>query len=442
MAGIRTQAATRELFGWAMFDFANSSYTTVIITVVYSVIFPRIIVGDAPTFPYGNFLWSVALAVSNCVVLLCAPVLGAVMDYSAAKKRFLLVSTAITVLATAALFCVRPGDVWLGIALIVCSNIGFMLGESFIASFLPALGPPERLGAISGYAWGMGYFGGLASTAIVLFGLGALEAENFSNLRYVGPITAVFFGIAAIPTFIWLREPGVPRTLPGIAAYARVGFQRLRATLGALGDFRDLAVLLLSYLFAYAGLSVVISFAFIYGDQVVRWSPMVQMSMFIVTQVTAACGALAFGHIQDRAGPKPAYAATLLLWITAVVLIFFVDDITAAANRLGGEWQVQHLFLVIGSVAGLGLGATQSSCRAMVGVLSPLSKSGEFFGLWGMANRLAAVCGLMALGFLQAAFGLRNAFLICIAFFAAALAIGLMVNVDRGRAAARSHEGE
>lgn len=440
---VNKRASGREIFGWAMFDFANSSYTTVIITVVYCVIFPRLIVGDAPEFRLGNLLWSAALSISYLAVLLSAPVLGAIMDFTAAKKKFLFGSYVLTVVATASLYFVSPGGVVLAMILIVLSNIGFSYSESFVSSFLPDLGPPEDLGKISGYAWGLGYFGGLTSTAIVMFGLGALVIENYPNLRFVGPITGAFFLIAAIPTFLWVRDRGTARALPPGENYLTIGLNRVRRTFRDIRHYRDLVILLASFLFAYAGLSIVISFAFIFGDQVIKWSATTQMMMFVITQFTAAGGAFLFGVIQDRWGAKKTFMATLFIWVAAVSLIYGVDRITAGANALlGVSWREEYVFLVIGSLAGLGLGATQSACRAMVGVFSPDTKSGEFFGLWNLTGRLAAIIGLMALGLLQVNFGLKNSILLCSAFFVIAVVVVSFVNEERGRAAAVEHSGE
>ncbi len=437
------RASGKEIFGWAMFDFANSSYTTVVITVVFCIIFPKIIVGDAPEYRLGNLLWSVSLSISYLIVLLSAPLFGAIMDFTAAKKKFLFGSYLLTVLATAGLFFVSPGSVILAMVLVILSNIGFSYSESFVSSFLPGLGPPEDLGKISGYAWGLGYFGGLSSTAIVLFGLGALTIENFPNLRLVGPITGAFFLIAAIPTFLWVKERGLARALPAGDNYFTVGFKRLKQTIIDIRDYRDLIILLSSFFFAYAGLSIVISFAFIFGDQVIKWTGSTQMIMFILTQLTAAGGAVLFGFLQDRWGAKGTLMATLVLWVVAVSLIYGVAPVTGFLNGLlGTSWQVQHVFLVIGSLAGLGLGATQSACRAMVGLFSPDTKSGEFYGLWNLTGKLAAIFGLMALGLLQSSFGMKNAILACSIFFFIAIVIAVFVNVDRGTASAVEHSGE
>lgn len=437
------RASKREIFGWAMFDFANSSYTTVIITVVFSVIFPRLIVGDAPGYRMGNLLWSLSLSISYLLVLLTAPVFGAIMDYTASKKKFLFAAALLTSVATASLYFVAPGMVILCMALIVISNLGFSLSESFVSSFLTNLGPPEDLGKISGYAWGLGYFGGLLSTSLVMFGLGALTMDNFPRLRFVGPITGLFFMLAAIPTFLWVREPGIQRQLPPGETYLQVALGRIRKTWIDIRDYRDLLTLLASFFFAYAGLSIVISFAFIYGDQIIRWKPLTQMLMFVATQLTAAGGAFFFGLLQDRWGAKRTFMLTLLLWIAAVALIYGVRDITNAINGLlKSSIETEQIFLVVGSLAGLSLGATQSSCRAMVGIFTPVSKSGEFFGLWGFTGRFAAIVGLMGLGFLQASFGLRNAVLLCSIFFAISLAVVFFVDEKRGAAAAVGHEGE
>ncbi len=444
MAEIK-RASKRELFGWAMFDFANSSYTTVIITVVFCIIFPKIIVGDGPEYRLGNLLWSISLSISYLIVLLTAPLFGAIMDYTGLKKKFLFGSYILTVIATASLYFVGPGDIILGMLLIILSNVGFSYSESFVSSFLPDLGPPEDLGKISGYAWGLGYFGGLISVAVVIFGLsaGVYTTENFQNLRLVGPVTGLFFLIAAIPTFLWVKDRTAPRPLSKNENYITIGLKRLKKTFLDIRDYKDLIILLASFFFAYAGLSIVIAFAFIYGDQIIKWSSSTQILMFVITQFTAAAGAFLFGIIQDRWKAKPAFILTLVLWVVSVSLIYEVIEVTAFVNSVTGfALQEAHVFLVVGFIAGLGLGSTQSACRAMVGLFSPDTKAGEFFGLWSFTGRLSAIVGLMGLGLLQTLFGLQKAILVCLVFFLMSLVIVLFVNEERGKMIAREHAGE
>jgi len=436
----RTRAPRREIFGWAMFDFANQAYTLLIITVVFGDLFTRIIVGNDGDYRLGNFLWSFALSTSYLMVVFCAPIAGAVMDYTASKKRFLFASYLLTVVATAALYFVAPGYVFLGVVLIIVSNFAYSIGEAFIAGFLPGLGPPQDLGKISGFGWALGYIGGMASAVFVLLILGEVSAENFDRIRWVGPWAAGFFLVAAIPTFVWLRERGKPRELPQGKGYVAIGIGRVRETLRELTQYRDLATLLLSILFAMSGIYIIITYAFIYGAQVIGWDEDVRTLMFIIVQITAAAGALGFGFIQDRLGAKRTYQITLLMWIAAIALIYLTPALAQGMSQLlGRPIAAQHVFLVVGSVAGLSLGSCQSATRTLVGLFSPLSRAAEFFGFWGLSMKLAGVAGLLSIGLLQAAFGLQRAVLFCILLFAAALFVSRRVDEERGRRIADSH---
>jgi MFS transporter, UMF1 family len=439
----RKRAPKREIFGWAMFDFANQAYTLLIITVVFGDLFTRVIVGDrGDDYRLGNLLWSIGLSTSYLMVVFAAPLLGAIMDFSASRKRFLFASYLLTIVATTALYFVAPGYVVLGVLLLILSNFGYAVGESFIASFLPGLGPPEELGKISGFGWALGYVGGLVSAGFVLVYLGEVSAENFERIRWVGPFAAFFFLVAAIPTFVWLRERGTGQLLPAGASYLTMGVGRLRGTLRELASFRDLATLLGSIFFTMAGVYIVITFAFIYGAQVIGWDEGVRQLMFIVVQIFAAAGAFGFGMLQDRIGAKVTYLGTLILWIVAIGAIWGTPFLAAGAESyLGLSWEAQYVFLFAGCLAGLSLGSSQSAGRTLVAILSPEGKAAEFFGFWGVASKLAAVFGVLGLGVLQSWFGLQSAILFCAALFAVAVVVGSAVDQERGRRRAESYEG-
>jgi UMF1 family MFS transporter len=438
----RTRAPKREIFGWAMFDFANSAYTLLIITVVFGDLYTRVIVGDAPDYRLGNLLWSISLATSYLLVVICAPVAGAIMDATASKKRFLFASYLLTIITTAMLYFVAPGWVMLGVILIILSNFAYSIGEAFIASFLPDLGPPEDLGRISGFGWALGYIGGLVSALFVLFTLGEVSSENFERIRWVGPWTAFFFMISAIPTFLWLKERGTPQARPADGNLIMTGIGRIRDTLSRIREKRDLAILLVSVFFSMAGIYIIITYAFIYGAQVIRWDEHVRVLMFVLLQITAAGGSFLFGFVGHRIGTLQTYRLTLVLWISAIVLIFLTPLVPGIVYRLAGlEWQAQYIFLVVSCIAGMSLGACQSTTRALVGLFSPLARSAEFFGFWALSMKLAGMCGLLSMGVLQLLLGLERAILFCALLFTIALVVSLYVNEQRGRAAAEVNPG-
>jgi MFS transporter, UMF1 family len=433
----RSRAPKREIFGWAMFDFANQAYTLLIITVVFGDLFTRVIVGDGPDYRLGNLLWSISLAVSYLLVVVCAPLVGAIVDGNAQRKRFLFATYVLNVVATAALWFVAPGLAVLGMVLLIVSNFAYAMGESLIASFLPGLGPPEDLGKISGFGWSLGYVGGMASAVFVLLILGDVSAENFDRIRWVGPWAAAFFLVAALPTFIWVKERGHAQPRPA-GGYVRAGVRRVRQTLTHLNAYPDLSVLLVSVFFAMSGIYIIITFSFIYGAQVIGWDESVRTMMFVIVQITAALGAFFFGLLQDRIGAVRTYRITLVLWMTAIALIWGTPVLVDLLAVFGVVWQAQHVFLVVGCVAGLSLGSSQSATRTLVGLFSPLARSAEFFGFWGLALRLAATFGLLAIGVLQVLVGLHMAILFCLLLFACAWWVAARIDEARGRALAES----
>lgn len=434
----RTRAPRREIFGWAMFDFANQAYTLLIITVIFPVLFTTVIVGgEEGDYRLGNLLWSLGLATSYLMVVFTGPVIGAIMDFSASKKRFLFYSWVATILPAASLWFVEPGMIMLAMTFLILSNFAYSSGENIIASFLPHLGPPGELGRISGFGWAMGYLGGLVAAGFVILFLGDASAENYERARWVGPFAAAFFLLSALPTFAWLQEPGNPRRLPASMSYTSMGFYRLGRTLSELGRYRDLALFMLSIFFSMAAIYIVVAFAFIYGDQVVGWDENVRILMFIIVQITAAAGAWLFGHIQDRRGAMATYIATLALWFFGVLGIWGVEGLTQRANGwLGLSMEVQHMFLLIGVITGVSLGSSQSAGRTLVGLFTPEEKAAEFFGFWGLFTKLAGVFGIIGLGLLQTQFGLKSSVLFCALLFLLAILVCLFVDQKRGEQAA------
>ena len=409
----------REAWAWAMYDFANSGYTTVVITAVFNAYFVAVVAGNTS---WATLAWTTTLAVSYGLIMLSAPAIGAYADLRAAKKRLLAITTLGCVLGTAALALVGPGDLWLAVLLVVLSNFFFGTGENLIAAFLPELARGRALARLSGLGWGLGYLGGMLTLGVCLAYIAHAQGQGQEAPQFVPGamlITAGIFLLAALPTFLLLRE----RTT-GLAAgehAIRSAYRQAGDTLRHARTYPDLFRFLLCIVFYQAGVQAVIALAAVYAQQAMGFDIQASILLILVVNLTAALGAVVFGHIQDRIGHRPAIAITLMGWLITVVLAWFATE--------------PGLFWLAANIAGLCLGASQSAGRALVGYLSPLPHRAEFFGLWGLAVKLSSILGPITYG---VAVWLTNgahrpAMLTLGLFFLAGLAILSGVDVQRGR---------
>ena len=374
----------RELLGWAMYDFANSGYTTVVITAVFAAYFVGGVAGGAS---WATLAWTLGLSVSYAIVMLTMPGLGAWADRHAAKKRLLLLFTVGCVLSTAALAWVQPGQVVLGLVLLVISNTFYSWGESLTAAFLPELAKPAAMGRVSGWGWALGYLGGMLTLAICLAYVLSAQARQESAAQFVPVtmlITAVIYALAACVTFVLMKEHSQPSQAPEHPSGFAANLLRMRQTWkdsAPYTDFRHLMACAVAY---QAGVAVAISLAAIYAEQVVGFAPQETMVLIFVLNIAAFVGAFVFGHVQDKLGHKRALGLTIAGWIVTCVL--------AAASTTKG------VFWVAAAVAGVFLGSSQSAGRAMAGLLVPKQRLAEFFGLWTFAIRLASILGPLSYG--------------------------------------------
>ena len=418
----------RELLGWAMYDFANSGYTTVVITAVFAAYFVGGVAGGAS---WATLAWTSGLSVSYAIVMLTMPGLGAWADRYAAKKRLLLLSTLGCVLSTAALALVGPGDVVLGLALLIVSNAFYSYGESLTAAFLPELARPQAMGRVSGWGWALGYVGGMLTLGLCLAYVLAAQARQVPAAQFVPVtmlITAGLYAAAASVTFALLREHAQPQ--PATLAQPSPGFvaslvklrQTWRESLGFV-DFHHLMRCAVAY---QAGVAVAIAVAAIYAEQVVGFAPQETMVLIFVLNIAAFVGALVFGHVQDALGHKRALALTIVGWILTCAL--------AAASTTKG------LFWVAAAVAGVFMGSSQSAGRAMAAMMVPPGRQAEFFGLWTLAIRLASILGPLSYGLITWLTGGNHR--LAIGSTAALFLLGLWwlrpVDVARGHAAAKA----
>lgn len=417
---------TRELWGWAMYDFANSGYTTVVITAVFAAYF---VGGVAAGASWATLVWTVGLSVSYAIVMVTMPVLGAWADRRAAKKRLLMVVTTACVVSTAALALVTPGQVALGLVLLVISNTFYAYGESLTAAFLPELARPQAMGRVSGWGWALGYLGGMLTLGICLAYVLAAQARQEPASSFVPVtmlITAGMYGAAASFTFLWMREHSAPKPQTAHKPGFLASWSQLRQSWRdsqPYTDFRQLMACAVAY---QAGVAVAISLAAIYAEQVVGFAPQETMVLIFVLNIAAFIGALVFGHVQDLVGHKRALGWTIVGWIITCIL--------AAASTTKG------MFWVAAAIAGLFLGSSQSAGRAMAGMMVPPTRLAEFFGLWSFAIRLASIVGPLSYGLITWLTGgnHRLAIVSTALLFMLGLVLLKPVDVERGHRIAQS----
>ena len=421
----------REVLAWSSYDFANSGYTTVVLTAVFNAYFVGVVADGAA---WGTLAWTAILGLSNLAVLLTMPAIGALADRNASKKRMLGVATIGCVIATVGLAWCGRGDLALAMLLVVISNYFYSMGDMLCGAFLPELARPAALGRVSGWGWSFGYFGGMLALGLSLAYVISAQARGEPAEAFVPVtllITAAIYAIAALPTFLVLRERAVPQAAPGAQGRGARGgggwigsLLDLRASARRTATFPDFRRLLWTGAAYQAGIAVVIALAAVYAEQVMGFEQQETMMLVFLVNIASAAGAFLFGYAEDRIGHKQALAVTLIAWIVMVLVASFTST--------------RALFWVAATLAGLCMGSSQSCGRALVGVLAPSSRLAEFYGLWAFATRLAAVIGPLTYGLVNwvTSGNHRIAFLATGLFFVIGLVLLARLDLARGARAA------
>ena len=254
-----SRSSRREIVAWCFYDFADSSFTTLIVTVAYSLYFRSVVAVEHGAT--ADFLWGICISLSMAVVALATPALGAIADIAGRRRQFLRIFALTSILFTALLYFVEQGDLLAGMILFIVANIGFEGAHVFYNSFLPEISDDARMGRISGYGWALGYIGGLAALLLAYpLTRGGFGPDAVDRYRLAFPVVAAFFLIFALPAFLLLRErmppvPGSPWRL------AREGFSRLMVTFRRIRHLRDLLRFLVAFVIYNDGVATVIAFS-------------------------------------------------------------------------------------------------------------------------------------------------------------------------------------
>ena len=432
-ASLADGVTRREVFAWASLDFANSGYTTVVLTAVFNAYFVATVMANHHA---ATFVWTAILAVSYLLVMVTAPLIGAYADLRARKKMFLIWATVGCVVATGLLATVGPGMWWWAALLLVISNLCYATHQDMTAAFLPELARPEALGRVSGYGWAWGYLGGLVALGLSLVWVAVAQSQNFDAQALMGGTmiaTAALFLVVGWPALHVVRDRAVPLAHAehwSLRKWLIASWGRLIETWQASKSQPDLRRFLLCVVVYHAGVQTVITLAAVYAQQVMGFSMTQTIVLILIVNITAAIGAWIFGFFQDRLGHTKGLAVALISWL-AMVAVAWQATTTA-------------VFWLAANFAGLAMGASQSGARAAMAYLARPGREAETFGLWGVAVNLSAILGPLSYGLVTWATGNahRLAMLATGVFFLLGLALLFRVDFARGRRDALSANGD
>ncbi len=431
----------REVWAWGMFDLANQSFTLIINTLLFPLFFKEVVAGGHES---GDFVWSLMVSLSLAIVVVASPVIGALADCRASKKKWLITTGAFCAVATCGLALAPSsasvGIVWavaLAIALYVPANVAFAGGENFLGSFLPEIATRRTMGRISATGWAMGYAGALALLIITASGVALFNLDTPAKYRPLLVFAGIWFAVMMVPTALYLPEAARAVPIPKGSSALRIAASRVAKSVREVRSFRDLGVLLGAFLIYGMGVQVIIFFASVIAQDDLGFDTTRIVLFAGVMTVMAGLSAVGTGIFQDRFGHKRTILAYLALWALTAGGLAYVTFRTAGGHNgavtQGGMWAV-------GVAIGLGLGGVGTATRAAVGAFTPTCRTAEFFGLWGMTYKLAGVVGLPIFGAVRSWIGSVPSLLTLTGFFVVGGAIVLLVDQARGEARAEEDE--
>ncbi len=384
--GVKPVYGSRAIWSWIFYDFASSPFTTLVITFVYATYFTQVIAPDPIT---GTVLWSRAIAITALIVAICSPILGALADRGGYRKKFVLFFTLVCVVATAGLYQILPGQIAAALTLIIVANIAYEFGSVFYNAFLPDLAPPERVGSISGYGWGVGYIGGFLALVLVLVTLIQPESpwfgfstENDEHIRATNLIVSGWYFIFTLPFLLWVSED--KSMVSGSGKILSDTILQLRRTYAEVRRFKEIARFLIARFVYNNGLVTIFAFGGIYAAESFGFTLQEVLIFGIVLNIAAGLGAFFMGRLDDVIGGKRTIIISLIGLSIATTLAMLATT--------------KFWLWVAGIVIGVFIGPNQSASRSLMARFVPPQLKNEFFGFFAFSGKFTAFVGPFLLG--------------------------------------------
>ncbi|MFQ5662505.1 MAG: MFS transporter [Terriglobia bacterium] len=427
----------KTIFGWCMYDWANSAYITTVTVGLLPIYFANVVVGPegarlGGTVYSATTLWGFIIGFAAFLTFLFAPVLGAISDFSAAKKRFLLSFAYTGSLFTLLLYFCRSGDVYRTLVFFVVAQVGFIGANVFYDAFLPQIASDDQMDWVSGKGYSYGYVGGGLQFAVALGLVAGHETLGLSQdlaVRMAIVMAGLWWAGFTLFTLKYLSEaprveslPERYRGWPRPLAYAAIGVSRTLRTTRRVGHFRHLLLFLIAFMLYNDGIQTVINMATIYGTEELQLSTPALMGTLLIIQAIAILGALGFSRLAGRIGTKHAVMVTLVLWSAVVIYAYFIQTAT------------EYFFL--GAVVGIVLGGSQALSRSFFGSMIPEEASAEFYGFYSVFNKFSAIWGPFVFAVIrQFAGSARLSIVSLVVFFLAGLVLLHFVDEKKARQA-------
>ncbi len=370
-------AVRRTIAAWTLYDFANSAFSAIILATIFPAYYANAVVGNADG--RGDFWWGAAVSTAMVIGALTSPPLGGIADHAGARKPFFVGFTLVAVVVTALMATVGPGMVRWGYTLAVAGIVTYEAAFVYYNSYLPRIAPPELLGRVSAAGFAVGYAGSLVAFAVA-YPLAAARAYGGCFLAAAG-----LFLVFSLPSFLVL--PGDASHAVPLRAAAAHGVRQTLATLREIlgsAERREMRRFLAAYLVYEDGVNTVITFAAVFAAKTLGFSFTEIIGLFMLVQISALLGSLAWARPTDRRGPRLVVRVTLLQWMAVTVLAYFVH--------------VKWHFWVVAILAGTGLGAIQAASRTFMATLIPAEREAEFFGFYSLVGKTGAIFGPLVFG--------------------------------------------